>query len=145
MQYYVQNPIMIRGRVLYFDYSNRSEITATPENRAPLGVGAIGEAPSSGGDRGNRNRILLLNVTNLVQPMSLEFWHHLFSQSVPPSLIEKVVMFNKNGELKTLAQFKSIDAAAKVREALNERNLWGHGNLVSISFSRLTVRNPQLI
>jgi hypothetical protein len=64
---------------------------------------------------------------------------------VPPSLIEKVVVFNKNGELKTLAQFKSIGAAAKVREALNERNLWGHGNPVSISFSRLTVRNPQLI
>eukprot|EP00898_Chlorokybus_atmophyticus_P005458 jgi/Chlat1/5913/Chrsp4S06250 len=119
VQYYGAVQASVRGRNLYLQFSAHQELKQ--ENRQ--------EVP---------NRILLVTVSNTVLPVTIDVVHQVFS---PHGLIEKIVMFNKTGNLQVLVQYSSPANAVMAKQqlqagAIHIRGLLSTGHPV---FKKLTV------
>lgn len=74
MQYYSTVQAMIRGRSIYFGYSNRDVITVQPHVETP-------------------KPILLVTISNLIYPVTIEVLYGVFSKY---GAVAKIVIFSKS-------------------------------------------------
>ncbi|KAL6058089.1 Polypyrimidine tract-binding protein 2 [Balamuthia mandrillaris] len=114
VQYYSQVQGNIRGRPCYFQYSNRNEITTTPEDEQP-------------------NHILLVSVLNLAYPVTIDTLYQVFSKF---GAIVRIIIFNKKG-FQALVEFADKSAAQNARESLDGQNIYSGCCTLSIKYSRL--------
>jgi RNA recognition motif-containing protein len=111
VQYYSQVQANIRGKPVYFQYSNRSEIT-TQENEKP-------------------NHILLVTVMNLVYPVTIDILHQVFSKY---GAIHKMIIFSKKG-FQSLIQFQDKSSAQAAKQALDGQNIYSGCCTLRIQYS----------
>eukprot|EP00286_Rhodomonas_abbreviata_P023653 CAMPEP_0181314790 /NCGR_PEP_ID=MMETSP1101-20121128/15010_1 /TAXON_ID=46948 /ORGANISM="Rhodomonas abbreviata, Strain Caron Lab Isolate" /LENGTH=236 /DNA_ID=CAMNT_0023421915 /DNA_START=483 /DNA_END=1190 /DNA_ORIENTATION=- len=126
------SPIRLGTRVLVAQYSNKPEISA-PENRDGEGGSRQGyplQIPP-GGD----GRILLVTVTNVVYPVSVDIMHKVFQVC---GNIQKIVTFNKQGKVQALVQFEAPHEAGWAIERFQGMNIYSGCNTLQIQFSNLT-------
>lgn len=110
----------IRGKPVYFQFSNRGEIT-TNNNRNQQTRGGIGEGMSHSGQE-NANSILLISFLKLPPSiaLSLEQVHQIFR---PFGDVLKIVLFKKDNIEKALVQMGTIDSAISAKLNLEGKDL----------------------
>eukprot|EP00211_Chloroparvula_japonica_P003131 CAMPEP_0119118746 /NCGR_PEP_ID=MMETSP1310-20130426/522_1 /TAXON_ID=464262 /ORGANISM="Genus nov. species nov., Strain RCC2339" /LENGTH=526 /DNA_ID=CAMNT_0007108133 /DNA_START=258 /DNA_END=1838 /DNA_ORIENTATION=+ len=116
VQYYSSVPASIRGQVCYFQYSNRSEITASrsqPETQ---------------------NRVLICSVTNLAYPITIDVLQRVFKKF---GNILRMVTFSKGSHLQALVEFDQVMSAVQAKRELDGQNIYAGCCTLSINYSNL--------
>lgn len=150
----------IRGRQIFLQYSTRKEVVPPPNQNASYVPGApaaagfggfgadqqqsMGMLPMGGaggmggggmgGGSGGPNSVILLSVTNLRVPVTLEHIHQICKASGP---VSRIVTFMKGPVFKALVQFATVDAAVQARQSLEGKDIFANCCHVSVSFSSL--------
>lgn len=117
LTYYSQTPANVRGRTVYFQYSNRQELDT---KRA-----ASSDTP---------NHVILVTVQNMVYPITIDVLYQIFSRY---GAVHKIVCFNRNAGFQALIQMDSITSALGAKGALDNQNIYPGCNTLSIQFSGL--------
>jgi len=117
INYYNSVQANIRSKPVYFQYSNREEISAP----------SVVE---------EQNNILLVTVMNVLYPVTIETLHQIFSKY---GTILKIIIFSKtdrSGSLQSLIQFADITSAAQAK-SLDGQNIYNGCCTLKIQFSTL--------
>lgn len=111
VELYIGRPPLLRGRSIFFLYSRRAEIS--------------GETPS---------KVLIVTVTNLVYPITLDVIHQVFSRC---GVISKIATFTKQGQYHALVEYAEMSAAAASRASLDSQNIYTGCCMMSVRYSQL--------
>jgi hypothetical protein len=118
VQYYLQVQANIRGKPVYFQYSQHQAVnTATGDEQS--------------------NHILLVTVTNLVYPVTIDILHQVFSKY---GAIHKIVIFSKKG-FQALIQMGDKNQAQAAKQALDGQNIYSGCCTLRIQYSNLPSLN----
>jgi hnRNP-L/PTB/hephaestus splicing factor len=109
----------IRNTTPLFQFSNRESLTS-----GTAGAGEAGEGAS--------NSILLLNISQVTVPITLENIHSICSQH---GEVQKIITFTKNENFQALVQFASPAIAANAKMFLDGKNLFQGCCLLRVDFS----------
>lgn len=126
--FYSTNQATVRGRPVFFQFSNREEITT------PQGTQKQSEP----------NSILLVTILNCFFPITIEVLHQVFSKY---GRILKIVIFQKSGleaetgALRSLIQYTSPREATSAKVGLDGQNIYNGCCTLHIQFSSLTNLN----
>jgi polypyrimidine tract-binding protein 2 len=112
--YSVQQP-SIRGNSIYFQYSDRGEISAPQSLESP-------------------GTILLVNVSNVIYPVTADVLHQVFSKF---GAVHKIVIFSKSGSFQCLIQFGDLNSAVTAKSALDGQQIYVGCCTLKIQFSKL--------
>ena len=127
VQYYNSVHAVIRGNVVYFQFSNRSELT----------TGHISSGSGSGSSASEKqNRILLVSVSNLLYPITIDVLQRVFRKY---GVILRIVTFSKGAVLQALIEFETVMAAALAKAELEGQNIYTGCCTLSLQFSNLEV------
>jgi len=135
----------LRGKAIFLQYSNRKEIVA-PANQqhggAAAAAGGMGMAQAGGhftAPHGHEistpNRIVLLTVTNLRVPVTLEHIHAICKGT--GGEVARIVTFVKKDAFKALVQFTTVEGAIQAKQALEGKDIFQNCCHVSVSYSSL--------
>lgn len=116
VQYYGQVQANVRGKPVYFQFSQHQSVnttTTTTEEQA--------------------NHTLLVTVTNLVYPVTIDILHQVFSKY---GVIIKIVIFSKKG-FQALIQMGDKNQAREAKQALDGQNIYSGCCTLRIQFSNL--------
>nr|CCA21600.1 polypyrimidine tractbinding protein putative [Albugo laibachii Nc14] len=163
INFYQTRDAMIRGARIFFEYSNRSEITTragfqddssveqhhtqrsnrpTTRQEQPADYDNVlrnQHSRSGNGASGRRgyagapNTILMVTVTKIEYDVTVDVLQQVFQKF---GNVQKVVTFWKNEEFKALVQMESIDQAQAAQQALDGRDIYTGCNTLGIVFSR---------
>ncbi|RLN68000.1 hypothetical protein BBJ29_001445 [Phytophthora kernoviae] len=124
--FYQTRDALIRGKKIYFEFSNRDEINGRSEG---------GMIPHDGPRRGigPPNQILMVSVSKIEYDVTVDVLQQVFQKF---GNVEKIVTFWKDNEFKSLVQMESIDQAQAAQAALDGREIYTGCNQLSIVFSR---------
>jgi len=117
INYYNSVQANIRSKPVYFQYSNRDEISAPPSVE-------------------EQNNILLVTVLNVLYPVTIETLHQIFSKY---GSILKIIVFSKTdrvGGLQSLIQFADVSSAVQAK-TLDGQNIYNGCCTLKIQFSTL--------
>jgi hypothetical protein len=118
VSHFLKNPLIIRGQQLEFAFSGRSEITykSSIECNPP-------------------NRILLLTVTNIVYPVTVEVISLIFAKY---GGLEKTIIFNRGNVVQVLVQLQDLAISNICRNDLDGQNIYAGCNTLKVQFSLMT-------
>jgi len=124
VQAYNQVQPSIRGRPIWFQYSNHEEITSSTS------AAVTGNA----GQNDGANQILLVTVMNAIYPITVDVVQQVFSKF---GTLLKVIIFNKNGQIQTLIQYSSVHEATAAKIALEGQNIYSGCCTLHLQYSQL--------
>jgi len=109
---------MFGNAVVEFAYSGRSNITTKrdPDNNPP-------------------NMILLLTVTNLLYPVTVDVLVQVFAKF---GGMDKVVIFNRGNAVQALVQLRDVTTACVCKASLDGQNIYAGCNTLKVQFSSLS-------
>jgi RNA recognition motif-containing protein len=113
--YFSQHPLVVAGIQVEFAFSGRSEITFRSAN-----------------ETNPPNRILLLTVTNLVYPVTVEVLAQIFSKY---GGLEKAIVFNRGNVVQALVQLGDVSTAVICKNNLDGQNIYAGCNALRVQFS----------
>ena len=116
-------PILVHGRQMYINYSKSVEINREFSNSNQ------GQAPTN---------ILLLTVINVIHPVNVDTIKKICEQQ--NTEVQRIVIFHKNG-LQALVEFKTIDDASRIQQALNGCDIYPGCCTLKIEYSKTTKLN----
>eukprot|EP01094_Clydonella_sp_ATCC50884_P019089 TRINITY_DN365_c0_g1_i1.p1 TRINITY_DN365_c0_g1~~TRINITY_DN365_c0_g1_i1.p1 ORF type:complete len:508 (+),score=192.92 TRINITY_DN365_c0_g1_i1:219-1742(+) len=119
VQYYNSVRATIRGKAIYFQFSNRKEITVSNNVETP-------------------NYILLITILNVTFSITIDVLQQVF-QGYPT--LQKIVIFNKGGNLQALVQFNSVEAATRAKMELDGKDIYQGCCTLKIQYSSLESLN----
>jgi len=119
---YAASPVQIRGKPVFFQYSNRNEVKTA-------GGGA------QDGQSQTPSAILIVSVLNCRVPVTLENIHQVFK---PYGNVLKIVTFVKDQSFKALVQMESIEQAINAKLLLEGKDMFQGCCHLRIGFSKLT-------
>eukprot|EP01132_Coremiostelium_polycephalum_P001528 gene1528-1923_t len=114
IQYYSTIQGMVRSKQLYVQYSNRDEILQNEESS---------------------NEILLITITNIIYPITIDVLFKLFSNY---GNVLKILIFTKSGNFQSLIQMKSTESAIAAKRGLDGQNIYNGCCTLKIQYSSLT-------
>lgn len=115
--YFNQNPLVLHGFHIEFTFSQRQEIT-----------------PRKDPDANPPNRIILLTVTNIMYPVTVEVVSQIFAKY---GGLEKVIIFNRGNAIQALVQLRDIATASTCRAQLDGQNIYAGCNSLKVQYSSL--------
>eukprot|EP01114_Cavostelium_apophysatum_P000942 TRINITY_DN1081_c0_g1_i1.p1 TRINITY_DN1081_c0_g1~~TRINITY_DN1081_c0_g1_i1.p1 ORF type:complete len:542 (+),score=117.86 TRINITY_DN1081_c0_g1_i1:243-1868(+) len=115
ISYYDSIQASIRGKPIYFQYSNRESLNDVPVD--------------------NPSRILLVTVLNLVYPVTIDVLHQVFSKF---GVVQKIVIFQKNAGFQSLIQYGKVEDAEAAKKALDGQNIYSGCCTLRVQFSSNT-------
>jgi len=121
-------PSFYRTNVVYLQYSTREELTNKPQAPAVLPPGL---SPSSS-QQPQDACVLLVNVNNVMYPVTIELLFQVFNKYGP---VTKIVIFTKNNIFHAFVQFAYSAAAATAKAALDGQNIYVGCCSLRINFS----------
>lgn len=139
---YLEVNATIRGKKIYFQFSNREEIT-TPIRRHQGGGGSSGgHIPGDGSGEGfqpsrnheEANSILLVSVLKARVPVTLENIYQVFR---PYGEVLKIVIFTKDGVFKALVEMGTVESAMQAKVHLEGKDMFQGCCHLQIGFSTL--------
>ena len=116
-------PILVHGRQMYVNYSKSVEINREFSNSN------LGHAPTN---------ILLLTVINVIHPVNVDTIKKICEQQ--NAEVQRIVIFHKNG-LQALVEFKTIEDASRIQQALNGCDIYPGCCSLKIEYSKTTKLN----
>ena len=116
-------PILVHGRQMYVNYSKSTEISREFSNTNQ------GQAPTN---------ILLLTIINVIHPVNVDTIKKICEQQ--NAEVQRIVIFHKNG-LQALVEFKTIEDASRIQQALNGCDIYPGCCTLKIEFSKTTKLN----
>lgn len=129
LEYAGQVPILFRGKQIYVQYSNRPEISQS------------NSASGAGGVEDDQNcRILLLTISNVLYPITVDVLSQVFSGY---GMIEKIVVFVKGAGMQALVQFTNAADAQNAKRVLDAQNIYSgccHLRIQNSTLETLTVK-----
>uniref|UniRef100_H3HBA5 RRM domain-containing protein n=1 Tax=Phytophthora ramorum TaxID=164328 RepID=H3HBA5_PHYRM len=133
--FYQTRDALIRGKKIFFEFSNRNEITQPPMQYAPRQDTPPFRADGGGGRRGigPPNQILMVSVSKIEYDVTVDVLQQVFQKF---GNVQKIVTFWKDNEFKALVQMESVDQAQAAQAALDGRDIYTGCNQLSIVFSR---------
>ncbi|KUF72066.1 Polypyrimidine tract-binding protein 2 [Phytophthora nicotianae] len=143
--FYQTRDALIRGKKIFFEFSNRNEITQPPSMQYPPQQdmpqyqgdtgGQLGLIPHDGPRRGigPPNQILMVSVSKIEYDVTVDVLQQVFQKF---GNVQKIVTFWKDNEFKALVQMESVDQAQAAQSALDGRDIYTGCNQLSIVFSR---------
>lgn len=115
--YFQQNPLVLHGFHIEFTFSQRQEIT-----------------PRKDPDANPPNRIILLTVTNIMYPVTVDVLSQIFAKY---GGMEKVIIFNRGNAIQALVQLRDIATASTCRSQLDSQNIYAGCNSLKVQYSSL--------
>ena len=115
--YFQLNPLVLHGFHIEFTFSQRQEIT-----------------PRKDPDANPPNRIILLTVTNIMYPVTVDVLSQVFAKY---GGIEKVIIFNRGNAIQALVQLRDIATASTCRAQLDGQNIYAGCNSLKVQYSSL--------
>lgn len=115
--YFQQNPLVLHGFLIEFTFSQRQEIT-----------------PRKDPDANPPNRIILLTVTNIMYPVTVDVLSQVFAKY---GGMEKVIIFNRGNAIQALVQLRDIATASTCRSQLDGQNIYAGCNSLKVQYSSL--------
>jgi hnRNP-L/PTB/hephaestus splicing factor len=115
--YFAQNPLVLHGFHIEFTFSQRQEIT-----------------PRKDPDANPPNRIILLTITNIMYPVTVDVLSQIFARY---DGMEKVIIFNRGNAIQALVQLKDILTASTCRLQLDGQNIYSGCNSLKVQYSSL--------
>lgn len=116
--YFLQNPLVLHGFHIEMTFSQRQEIT-----------------PRKDPDANPPNRIILLTITNIMYPVTVDVLSQVF---VKYGGMEKVIIFNRGNAIQALVQLPDIGTAATCRAQLDGQNIYAGCNSLKVQYSSLS-------
>lgn len=135
-------PATIRGAPVYFEYSERTEIKANPRYGGGLGMGGVGGVsgdPTQVSDgKGWKDlppsRVLLVTVSNMRLPVSVDNLHQVFR---PYGEVLRIVTFQKK-TFQALIEYSHLVSAINAKRILEGKDIFQGCCSLSLSFSGVT-------
>ncbi|GMF11257.1 unnamed protein product [Phytophthora lilii] len=136
--FYQTRDALIRGKKIFFEFSNRNEITVRSDNDAPpyqqqqarqqppQNAAPYQQQPSSMGYAPRQDMPPYRGDGGGTDAMAMALFGN----------VEKIVTFWKDNEFKALVQMESVDQAQAAQSALDGRDIYTGCNQLSIVFSR---------
>eukprot|EP01102_Stenamoeba_stenopodia_P000485 TRINITY_DN1045_c0_g1_i2.p1 TRINITY_DN1045_c0_g1~~TRINITY_DN1045_c0_g1_i2.p1 ORF type:complete len:394 (-),score=68.09 TRINITY_DN1045_c0_g1_i2:131-1312(-) len=118
LQYYSSVRATIRGKSVYFQYSNRDEISSL-QNQTK---------------QETQNHILLVSVLNVLYNVDINILNHVFSKY---GTVLKIVIFNKSAGFQALIQFLDTASAVEAKTELDGQNIYSGCCTLRIQYSSL--------
>jgi len=115
--YFNHSPLVLHGFHIEFTFSQRQEIT-----------------PRKDPDANPPNRIILLTVTNIMYPVTVDVLSQVFSKY---GGMEKVIIFNRGNAIQALVQLRDIATASTCRVQLDGQNIYAGCNSLKVQYSSL--------
>lgn len=115
--YFTHNPLVLHGFHIEFTFSQRQEIT-----------------PRKDPDANPPNRIILLTITNIMYPVTVEVLSQIFTRY---GGMEKVIIFNRGNAIQALVQLRDIATASTCRVQLDGQNIYAGCNSLKVQYSSL--------
>lgn len=115
--YFQDNPLVLHGFHIEFTFSQRQEIT-----------------PRKDPDANPPNRIILLTVTNIMYPVTVDVLSQIFAKY---GGMEKVIIFNRGNAIQALVQLRDIPTASTCRAQLDGQNIYAGCNSLKVQYSSL--------
>ena len=115
--YFQDNPLILHGFHVEFTFSQRQEIT-----------------PRKDPDANPPNRIILLTVTNIMYPVTVEVLSQIFAKY---GGMEKVIIFNRGNAIQALVQLRDVPTASTCRGQLDGQNIYAGCNSLKVQYSSL--------
>lgn len=116
--YFQQHPLVLHGFHIEFTFSQRQEIT-----------------PRKDPDANPPNRIILLTVTNIMYPVTVDVLSQVFAKY---GGMEKVIIFNRGNAIQALVQLRDIATASTCRAQLDGQNIYAGCNSLKVQYSSLS-------
>ena len=116
--YFLQTPLVLHGFHIELTFSQRREIT-----------------PRKDPDANPPNRIILLTITNIMYPVTVDVLSQVF---VKYGGIEKVIIFNRGNAIQALVQLRDIATASTCRAQLDGQNVYAGCNSLKVQYSSLS-------
>mmetsp|Transcript_11609 Transcript_11609/g.15444 ORF Transcript_11609/g.15444 Transcript_11609/m.15444 type:complete len:431 (-) Transcript_11609:205-1497(-) len=117
VQYYASVHAVVRGSVVFFQFSNRSELSTNHSSNAE-----------------KQNRVLLVSVSNLMYPITIDVLQRVFKKY---GVILRIVTFSKGASLQALIEFDQTLSAVQAKTELEGQNIYAGCCTLSIQFSNL--------
>jgi RNA recognition motif-containing protein len=115
--YFQEHPLVLHGFHIEFTFSQRQEIT-----------------PRKDPDANPPNRIILLTVTNIMYPVTVDVLSQIFAKY---GGMEKVIIFNRGNAIQALVQLRDIPTASTCRAQLDGQNIYAGCNSLKVQYSSL--------
>jgi hypothetical protein len=125
-------PLSLRGKRVFFQFSNRSEVSNETKGSGSISSSSstIGSSGTGGGHHGHSdalpNTILLVSIQDARLKVTIENLHQIFSPY--GQVLRIVTFFTRTHELKALVQMDSIEAATMAKTQLEGKDIF-LGNL----------------
>ncbi|GAM25404.1 hypothetical protein SAMD00019534_085790 [Acytostelium subglobosum LB1] len=117
VQYYGSIQGNIRSKDFFVQFSNREELKSCSSSIA------------------TPNKIMLITITNVMYPVTIEVLHQLFSKY---GEVSKILIFAKSGNFQTLIQMQTEEAAIAAKKELDGHSLYNGSCTLKLQFSSLT-------
>ncbi|KAH3765551.1 Polypyrimidine tract-binding protein 1 [Pelomyxa schiedti] len=117
---YALYPPNIRGQVIYFQYSSYTELKI-PE-------------PSDTAAKPEANKILLITVSNLIYPVTIEDLYSIFSRF---GSVLRIVLFSKKAGFQGLIEMSTVTSASNAKNTLDGNNIYNGCCTLTIQYSNL--------
>lgn len=125
INYYAANETNLRGKTVYFQFSNKDELSNSSFQNVPNSPKTTEESP---------NAILLVTIHNLVYPVTIEILYQIFSKF---GNVLKILIFQKNGGFQSFIQFTSPSEASTAKMTLDGKNIYNNCCTLHIQYSTL--------
>jgi hnRNP-L/PTB/hephaestus splicing factor len=137
--YYSKKEAILKGRRVFFQFSNRDEIKIRNSGgTVPRGYetgftsgGGVGK--DEGQDR--PNKILLVSIYDCRVPITIDNLYQVFAGYGD---VDKIVTFIKNSIFKALIQFRFVESAGNAKVTLHGKNMYHGCCMFQIQYSRLS-------
>ncbi|EGG16362.1 RNA-binding region RNP-1 domain-containing protein [Cavenderia fasciculata] len=116
IQFYTTIQGCIRAKNFFVQYSNREEITSTSAVETP-------------------NNILLVTISNIVYPVTIEVLYQLFGKY---GSVLKILIFSKSGNFQSLVQLHSLESAIQAKRELDGQSIYSGCCTMKIQYSSLS-------
>jgi RNA recognition motif-containing protein len=115
ISYYSGVQASIKGKHVFFQYSNKDTITSQPQHETP-------------------NHILLVTIQNMIYPVTIEILHTVFSKY---GAVRRLNMFNKNGANQALIEYADVQSAVAAKSQLEGQCIYQGACMLRIVYSQL--------
>lgn len=116
--------VNVRGQTARTQYSSHQELKIDPS----------AAAGSSGASDDQPSPVLLVQIINMVYPITLEILVSIFSRH---GQVVKIITFTKGGVFQALLQMSDVQTAVVCRNLLNGQHIYTGCCMLQISFSKM--------
>jgi hnRNP-L/PTB/hephaestus splicing factor len=122
--HYARAPLSLRGREPKISVSTQNSTIQRGNNIIALGPNGFVRPTAELDSAGPATRVVILNIFNSQQtPVTLEAIHSLCTFV---GLVNRIVLFEKEGRVNAMVEFADIDVAIKAQKVLFRHHLWNN-------------------